>query len=42
LEKTHPSGLCPPQIPYDLTRARSRAAAMGSWGLTTWAMAQPP
>jgi hypothetical protein len=26
--------LCPPQIPYDLTRARTRAAAVGGQQLT--------
>jgi hypothetical protein len=25
-----PAPLCPPQIPYDLTRARTRGAAVGS------------
>jgi hypothetical protein len=34
--------LCPPQIPHDLTRARTRAAAVGSRRLTAWAMARPP
>jgi hypothetical protein len=33
--------LCPPQIPHDLTRARNRAAAVGSQRLTGWAMAWP-
>jgi hypothetical protein len=32
--------LCPPQIPYDLTWARIRAAAVGSRRLTAWAMAR--
>jgi hypothetical protein len=32
--------LCPPQIPYDLTWARTRAAAVGSRRLTAWAMAR--
>jgi hypothetical protein len=27
-----PVPLCPPQIPHDLTRARARAAAVGSYG----------
>jgi hypothetical protein len=30
--------LCPPQIPHDLTWARTRAAAVGSWRLTAWVM----
>jgi hypothetical protein len=33
--------LCPPQIPHDQTRARTRAAAVGSQRLTAWAMARP-
>jgi hypothetical protein len=33
--------LCPPQIPHDLTRAPTRAAAVGSRRLTSWAMARP-
>jgi hypothetical protein len=33
--------LCPPQIPHDLTWARTRAAAVGSQQLAAWAMAQP-
>jgi hypothetical protein len=33
--------LCPPQIPHDLTQARTQAAAVGSWWLTTWVMAWP-
>jgi hypothetical protein len=33
--------LCPPQIPHDLTWARTRAAAVGSRRLTAWAMARP-
>jgi hypothetical protein len=33
--------LCLPQIPHDLTRARTRAAAVGSRRLTAWAMARP-
>jgi hypothetical protein len=28
--KLAPGLLCPPQIPHDLTRARTRAAAVGS------------
>jgi hypothetical protein len=35
-EKTYP-----PQIPHDLTRARTRVAAVGSRRLTTWSMARP-
>jgi hypothetical protein len=30
-----------PQISYDLTRARTRAAAVGSRRLTAWATARP-
>jgi hypothetical protein len=33
--------LCPPQIPHDLTWARTRAAAVGSRRLTAWIMARP-
>jgi hypothetical protein len=33
--------LCPTQIPHDLTRARTRAIAVGSRRLTTSAMARP-
>jgi hypothetical protein len=33
--------LCPPQIPHDQTRARTRAAAVRSQRLTAWAMARP-
>jgi hypothetical protein len=36
-----PAPLCPPQIPHDQTRARTRAAAVGSQRLTSWAMARP-
>jgi hypothetical protein len=35
--KPAPAPLCPPQIPHDQTRARIRAAAMGSQRLTAWA-----
>jgi hypothetical protein len=28
--------LCPPQIPHDLTRARTRTTAVGSLPLTAW------
>jgi hypothetical protein len=40
-EKTCPSPLRPPQIPLHQTRARNRAAAVGSQRLTAWAMARP-
>jgi hypothetical protein len=33
--------LCPPQIPHDLTCNRTRAAAVRSQRLTTWAMVLP-
>jgi hypothetical protein len=33
--------LCLPQIPHDQTRARTRAAAVGSRRLTSWAIARP-
>jgi hypothetical protein len=39
--KPAPGPLCPPQIPHHLTRARTRAAAVGSRRLTAWAMARP-
>jgi hypothetical protein len=39
--KPAPVPLCPPQIPHDLTWARTRAAAVGSRRLTAWAMAWP-
>jgi hypothetical protein len=39
--KPAPAPLCPPQIPHDLTWARTRAAAVGSRWLTAWAMARP-
>jgi hypothetical protein len=39
--KPAPATLCPPQIPHDQTRARTRAAAVGSQRLTAWAMARP-
>jgi hypothetical protein len=38
---TTPAPLCPPQIPLDQTRARTRAAAVGSQRLIAWAMARP-
>jgi hypothetical protein len=34
LRKPAPAPLCPPQIPLDQTRARTRAAAVGSQRLT--------
>jgi hypothetical protein len=40
-EKPVPVPLCPPQIPYGLTRARTRASAVRGRRLTTWAMARP-
>jgi hypothetical protein len=39
--KPAPLSLCPPEIPHDLTRARTPAAAVGSDNLTAWAMARP-
>jgi hypothetical protein len=39
--KPAPVPLRPPQIPHDLTRARSRAAAVMSQKLAAWAMAWP-
>jgi hypothetical protein len=39
--KPAPVPLRPPQIPHDLTRARTEAAAVGSRRLTAWAMARP-
>jgi hypothetical protein len=39
--KPAPAPLCPPQISHDETRARNRAAAVGSQRLTAWAMARP-
>jgi hypothetical protein len=33
--------LYPPQIPHDLTLARTRAVAMGSYSLTAWAITLP-
>jgi hypothetical protein len=34
VRKPAPAPLCPPQIPLDQTRARTRAAALGSQRLT--------
>jgi hypothetical protein len=39
--KSAPAPLCPPQIPLDQTRHRTRAAVVGSQRLTAWAMARP-
>jgi hypothetical protein len=39
--KPAPGPLCPPQIPHDHTRARIRAAALGSQRLTAGATARP-
>jgi hypothetical protein len=39
--KPTPAPLCPPQIPLDQTRDRTRASAVGSQRLAAWAMAQP-
>jgi hypothetical protein len=40
-EKPVPVPLYPPQIPHGLTQARTRASAVRSRRLTTWAMAWP-
>jgi hypothetical protein len=39
--KPTPAPFCPPQIPLDQNRARTRPAAVGSQRLTAWAMARP-
>jgi hypothetical protein len=39
--KPAPVPLCQPQIPHDLTRARTRTAVVGSRRLTAWAVARP-
>jgi hypothetical protein len=39
--KPVPVPLCPPQMPHDLTRARTRSAAEWSLRLTAWATARP-
>jgi hypothetical protein len=39
--KPAPAPLCPPHISHVRTRARTRAASVGSWRLTAWAMARP-
>jgi hypothetical protein len=41
LRKPAPAPLCPPQIPLDQTRDRTRAAAVESQRLTASAMARP-
>jgi hypothetical protein len=38
--KPAPMPLCPPQIPHDLTLARTQAAAVESRRLTAWAIAR--
>jgi hypothetical protein len=40
--KPTPAPLCPPQIPLDQTRDRTRAAAVESQRLTALAMVRPP
>jgi hypothetical protein len=40
--KPVPVPLCPPQIPHELTRARTRASAVKDRRLTTWAMVARP
>jgi hypothetical protein len=40
-ENSVPVPLRPPQIPHDLTRARTQTAAMGNKGLIAWATALP-
>jgi hypothetical protein len=39
--KPAPVPLCPPQIPHELTWARTWAAAVGSRRVTAWAMERP-
>jgi hypothetical protein len=39
--KPAPVSFCPPQIPHDLTWARTTVAALGNRQLTSWAMARP-
>jgi hypothetical protein len=39
-ERPIPVRLCPPQISYGLTRARTRASAVRGQRLTAWAMAR--
>jgi hypothetical protein len=38
--KSAPAPLCPPQIPHDQIRARTRPSAVGNRRLTAWAMAR--
>jgi hypothetical protein len=38
--KRTPAPLCPPQIPLDQTRARTRTAVVGNQRLTAWATAR--
>jgi hypothetical protein len=40
-ENLPPESPCPPQIPLDQTRGRTRAAAVGSQRLTAWVMTRP-
>jgi hypothetical protein len=40
-EKPVPVPLCPPQIPHELTRARTRSSAVRGRRLTAWAIARP-
>jgi hypothetical protein len=35
------AALCPPRIPRDLTRARTRTETVGSRRLSAWVMARP-
>jgi hypothetical protein len=39
--KPAPVPLCPPQIPHNLTQARTRAARMGTKLLTAWVIVRP-
>jgi hypothetical protein len=39
--KPAPAQFCPQKIPLDQTGVLTRAAAVGSQGLTSWAMARP-
>jgi hypothetical protein len=39
--KPAPAPRCPPQSPHDLTRARTRTAAVANQRLTAWATARP-
>jgi hypothetical protein len=40
--KPAPAPFCPPQIPLDQTRARTRAAAVGSQRLTAYSALSDP